>query len=187
MALQIQTAHDREDEIDLTRWLNVRASWLSVPRVVTRGFEVVPLGMGDSIDQIIFPAAAEPRIMAGIAPMVSKPGQQLVATPASRGLCLEWSRTKCLGSETYVVGGAEGSRLFYEIASEASALTDLVHRAAKGFFKQIRESSPMIDPRYLRYIGAHMAASVSAKDARLLYPNGSELRLAPNPKFKGNR
>lgn len=187
MGSQVGIAHDDVDERAMIGWLATQGELRCWPAAIV-GEIPPPLRLEDASGRrmVVFLQRDADAVLAGVYRPLGDPDDANIATPENHGISFEWSRGCRSPRGDYVLGGAEGGRIWYQ--KEPSPRAEELRRLVARLLRWLHRTSPWIsDERYPRYVGASLGERVSSGSARLIHPKGGEVPLVPNPRFRAQR
>lgn len=178
MGSQIAIAQAAQDEAEAVQFLQQRHRFVAVPRVLS-GPEVqaVELGRCEAVKQLFFLAEDADKVLGHIRQLTDRPGEHQVDRGELRGLFIEWNRTVWERE-----GEAQAGRFYFDRPSPphdpSARIMDATMRQLTSW---IKKSYPLrSDRRHPTYVGPHLSEMVRAGRARVVYPNGSAVKLVEN-------
>ena len=178
MGSQIAIVQSAQDERDLVSFLGQRNPFLALPRVIPHSHPVpAELGTSTAEKQVFFLVEEMEMILAHIRPIGGQLGEYQVDRVRTSGLVIEWNRTVWEHP-----GEAQPGRFYLQRplspVSDASRIMERTFHAIQAWTKR---TSPMrSDERYPMYVGADLWTLIRNGRARIVHPNGSEVKLVEN-------
>jgi len=178
MGSQIAIAQAAQDEAEAVQFLQKRHRFLAVPRVLAGPqVQAVELGSCEAVKQLFFLSEDADTVLTHIQPITGRPGEYHVDREELRGLFIEWNRTVWEREDE-----AQAGRFYFDRPSPPlNPSARIMDRTIGAFAGWIKKSYPLrSDRRHPTYVGPHLAERIHAGRARIVYPNGSDVKLVEN-------
>lgn len=177
MGSQIAIVQSAEDEQELVSFLQEKHRFLALPRVLPRAdLDPVEFGASDADKQLFFLETDAQLMREHVRPIEGGSGGYQVDRNSVRGLFIEWNRTTWERE-----GEAQAGRFYFDRPVSSTESSRTMDRAFRAIQTWTKKHSPMrSDERHPMYVSRHLASMVREGRARIVYPNGSDVKLVEN-------
>lgn len=173
MGRQIRIAQSLEDEAEINQALVEKFQLFCLPRIFTfEQSQPVKLGNLLANEQVLFLEEYKDLVVKHIVPVVSKQGQYRVQFSF---LGVEWLRSHQEISGRYLSGryyyNSSDSQIDPRIFAKTTKVYNFLYRVIKKRYPKISD-----DPGRI-YVGSNLSAMIERKQAEVVYPNGTLVKL----------
>jgi hypothetical protein len=193
MGRQVVFIQSEEDEADFIAWATMTHQLSCLPKIMKETpSQVLSLGQCEARSQKIFPSEYTEQALALVTKVAvawrtegaeGEPRGYHLNPVQGRGLSIDWLRTPRIGSGEYVPRG----RYYFQFDRGHVERSKRVEKLANSFFRYVRTKYPMRvcqDYSYNRYVGPRLAQAVANGTSKIMWSNGTEVEIEPNPSYK---
>jgi hypothetical protein len=178
MGSQIACVQTVQDESECVDALKGKHRLFAVPRAGPAALlKPTELGKCQAAKQLLFLEEDIDAVTANVREIEGGAGEYQIDRVPIKGLFIEWNRTTWHEDRT-----AQSGRFYFSQSTEQNRASQRVmRRLMRTIQLLIKKNSPMrSDERYPIYVGTHAWSMIQKGQARLVYPNGSPVRLVEN-------